>query len=113
MGDAAATLRTMVDFSALTGKANASPAEQKDAVKQRIVTEVAMANAQQLISKATEKCYNKCVSYPGASLSGKEQTCLERCLDRYFEAFNIVSSTYVRRVAAERTTGALEPETGL
>ena len=35
VGDAAATLRTMVDFSALTGKANASPAEQKDAVSHR------------------------------------------------------------------------------
>ncbi|PKI83357.1 Tim13p [Malassezia vespertilionis] len=74
---------------------SASSSEQKDALKQRVATEVAMANAQQLISKATE------------NLSSKEQTCLERCLERYFETFNIVSSTYVSRIAAERTSGAL------
>ncbi|WFD32245.1 protein translocase subunit [Malassezia sp. CBS 17886] len=97
-----------MDFS-LTGnkKTAGSSAEQKDAIKQRVGTEIAMANAQQLISKATEKCYSKCVSWPGQSLSGKEQTCVERCLERYFEAFNIVSSTYVRRVSAERAAGAM------
>ncbi|WFD38734.1 protein translocase subunit [Malassezia japonica] len=87
-----------------------SSGEQKEALKQRVTAEVAMANAQQLISKATEKCYNKCVPAPGQSLSGKEQTCLERCLERYFEAFNIVSSTYVHRVAAERASGAITTE---
>ncbi|WFD07152.1 protein translocase subunit [Malassezia vespertilionis] len=86
---------------------SASSSEQKDALKQRVATEVAMANAQQLISKATEKCYSKCIAPPGQSLSSKEQTCLERCLERYFETFNIVSSTYVSRIAAERTSGAL------
>ncbi|KAL4403001.1 protein translocase subunit [Malassezia pachydermatis] len=97
-----------MDFSSLTGKKGASSAEQKDAIKQRVANEIAMANAQQLIGKATDKCYLKCVTAPGQSLSGKEQTCVERCLERYFEAFNIVSATYVRRVAAERATGALQ-----
>ena len=98
----------MVDFSSLTGsKPSGSSAEQKEALKQRVSSEIAMANAQQLISKATDKCYQKCVTWPGASLSSKEQTCVERCLERYFEAFNIVSATYVRRVAAERASGAL------
>lgn len=96
-----------MDFSSITGKKGASSSEQKDALKQRVSTEIAMANAQQLISKATDKCYCKCVTWPGQSLSGKEQTCVERCLERYFEAFNIVSATYVRRVAAERASGAL------
>ena len=90
-----------------SSKPAASSAETKDALKQRVAAEVAMANAQQLISKATEKCYLKCVPSPGTSFTGKEQTCTERCLERYFEAFNIVSSTYVRRVAAERQAGAL------
>lgn len=97
-----------MDFSSLTGKKQpTSSAEQKDALKQRVVQEIAMANAQQLISKATDKCYQKCITAPGVSLSSKEQTCVERCLERYFEAFNIVSATYVRRVAAERASGAL------
>lgn len=99
-----------MSFTSFTGGNKAggsSSTEQKDALKQRVAAEVAMANAQQLISKATEKCYLKCVPSPSTSLSGKEQTCVERCLERYFEAFNIVSSTYVKRVAAERAAGAL------
>jgi len=96
-----------MDLSSLTGNKSASSAEQKDAIKKRVSAEVAMANAQQLISKATEKCYTKCVPSPGTSLSSREQTCTERCLERYFEAFNIVSATYVRRVSAERAAGQL------
>ncbi|WFD36625.1 protein translocase subunit [Malassezia cuniculi] len=96
-----------MDFSSLTGNKAGSSAEQKEALKQRVTAEVAMANAQQLISKATDKCYTKCISWPGSSLSSKDQTCVERCLERYFEAFNIVSATYVKRVAAERAAGTI------
>ncbi|KIS72272.1 protein translocase subunit TIM13 [Mycosarcoma maydis] len=105
-----------MDLSSLTGKSaaagGATSAERKEAIKQQVSSELAMANAQQLITKATEKCYSKCIPAPGASLSGKEQTCLTRCMERYFEAFNIVSSTYVRRVSNERAAGAVA-EAGL
>ncbi|KAJ1027847.1 hypothetical protein NDA13_003300 [Ustilago tritici] len=108
-----------MDLSLLTGKSalggaanSATSAERKEAIKQQVSSELAMANAQQLITKATEKCYTKCIPAPGASLSGKEQTCLTRCMERYFEAFNIVSSTYVRRVGNERAAGAVA-EAGL
>lgn len=57
-------------------------------------------------SAHSHKCYDKCVTSPSTALSGKEETCLSRCLERYFEAFNIVSSTYIRRVAAERAVAA-------
>lgn len=94
-------------FSLTGNKSATTSPEQKEALKQRVATEIAMANAQQLISKATEKCYSKCVTRPGPALSSKEETCVERCLERYFEAFNIVSSTYVRRIAAQRAAGTL------
>lgn len=68
---------------------------------------MALANAQELITKATSKCYTKCFPAPSSSMSSKEQTCLTRCMDRYFEAFNIVSSAYVRRVSSERSAGAV------
>ncbi|KDN35681.1 hypothetical protein K437DRAFT_260323 [Tilletiaria anomala UBC 951] len=90
-----------MDLSSLTGSsggAKMSAQERKETIKAQVTNELAMANAQQLI----EKCYAKCVPSPGGSLSSKEQQCLSRCLERYFEAFNLVSSTYVRRVASER-----------
>ncbi|CAO1635998.1 unnamed protein product [Sympodiomycopsis kandeliae] len=92
--------------SAFANVKGGSPQEKKEAIKRQVSSEIAMANAQELITKSTDKCYAKCIPSPGTSLSSKEETCLDRCLQRYFEAFNIVSQTYVRRVANERNTGA-------
>lgn len=30
-----------------------------------------------------DKCFAKCITVPGRSLSGGEQQCLQRCVDRY------------------------------
>ncbi|PWN87888.1 hypothetical protein FA10DRAFT_255554 [Acaromyces ingoldii] len=94
--------------SALSGIKGGSAQEKKEAIKAQVSSEIAMANAQQLITKATEKCFAKCVTSPSTSLSSKEEKCLGSCLERYFEAFNLVSSTYVRRVADQRGAGAAD-----
>ncbi|GJE85655.1 mitochondrial import inner membrane translocase subunit TIM10/DDP [Phanerochaete sordida] len=78
-------------------------AARKEAVIQSIRSEMALANAQELMSKVNDKCYLKCVTKPGTSLSASEETCLSRCMDRYLEAFNIVSKTYIARLSKERT----------
>jgi len=64
--------------------------------------EMALLNAQELMNKSNEKCFAKCVTKPSTSLSGSEETCLSRCLDRYMEAFNIVSKAYITRLSKER-----------
>ncbi|KAF8768608.1 hypothetical protein HU200_007157 [Digitaria exilis] len=45
------------------------------------------------ISESTvgNKCFEKCVTKPGSSLSGSESSCISRCVDRYIEATGIVS----------------------
>lgn len=77
-------------------------AAKKDAVMNSVRQEIALANAQELMNKASDRCFLKCVTKPGTSLSSSEQTCLSRCMDRYMEAFNIVSRTYIARVSRER-----------
>ncbi|RZC91514.1 hypothetical protein C5167_027577 [Papaver somniferum] len=37
------------------------------------------------------KCFSKCITKPGTSLSGGESSCVSRCVDRYIEATGIVS----------------------
>ncbi|KAI0084126.1 Tim10/DDP family zinc finger-domain-containing protein [Irpex rosettiformis] len=76
---------------------------RKEAVKASIREELAMQNAQELMNKSNEKCFLKCVTKPGSSLSSSEETCLSRCLTRYLEAFDIVSKTYVARLSRERS----------
>jgi len=80
-------------------------ASRKEALKNTVRQEVALASAQELMNKASERCFTKCIIKPGDSLSSSEQTCLSRCLDRYMEAFNIVSRTYIARVSRERLEG--------
>jgi len=77
-------------------------AARKEAVMNSVRSEIALANAQELMNKTNEKCFLKCVTKPSTSLSSAEQTCLNRCLDRYMEAFNIVSKAYISRISKER-----------
>jgi len=75
---------------------------RKEAVMNSVRGEMALLNAQELMNKSNEKCFAKCVTKPSTSLSGSEETCLSRCLDRYMEAFNIVSKAYITRLSKER-----------
>ncbi|CCM04693.1 uncharacterized protein FIBRA_06879 [Fibroporia radiculosa] len=77
-------------------------ATRKEALMNAVRSENALANAQELMNKTNEKCYAKCVTKPSTSLSGSEETCLSRCMDRYMEAFNIVSRSYIARISRER-----------
>lgn len=36
------------------------------------------------------KCFEKCITKPGSSLSGSESSCISRCVDRYIEATGII-----------------------
>jgi len=89
---------------------------QKLALMEAIKSRLALANAQELVTNMNQKCYEKCITKPSTSLSSSEQTCLTRCMDRYLEAFNVVSQTYVARVSKERDVSSLAtslPDGGL
>ena len=38
-----------------------------------------------LLQTIQASCFEKCIYKPGSSLSSREKTCLEACVDRYFE----------------------------
>ncbi|TFY74994.1 hypothetical protein EWM64_g9016 [Hericium alpestre] len=93
----------MADF--FKSSPSSSPADataRKEAVMAQVRNELALVNAQELMNKTNEKCFAKCVTKPSTSLSSSEETCLARCLDRYMEAFNIVSRSYTQRLSRER-----------
>merc|ERR1712080_499281 len=66
----------------------------------------ALANAQELINKMNDKCFVRCITKPGTSLTPNDEACLMRCTDRFLEAFNLISAKYVQRVQAERESAA-------
>ncbi|KAH7102780.1 Tim10/DDP family zinc finger-domain-containing protein [Auriculariales sp. MPI-PUGE-AT-0066] len=75
---------------------------QKEAMMAQVKQELALANAQELINKISEKCYSRCIPKPGDKIGYSEEGCLARCMDRYMEAFNVVHRTYYERLARER-----------
>lgn len=75
---------------------------QKEELMDQVKQQIAVANAQELLQKMTEKCFKKCISKPGTSLDNSEQKCISMCMDRYMDSWNIVSRSYGSRIARER-----------
>lgn len=43
-----------------------------------------------------EKCFAKCITKPGSSLSSGESTCVSRCTDRYVDATRMISAVVLQ-----------------
>ncbi|XP_055614270.1 mitochondrial import inner membrane translocase subunit Tim13 [Uranotaenia lowii] len=85
----------------LDNLSSAQKGELMDQVKQQI----ALANAQELLTKMTEKCFKKCVGKPGTELDSSEQKCIAMCMDRYMDSWNLVSRSYTQRIQQEQHRG--------
>ncbi|XP_054742870.1 mitochondrial import inner membrane translocase subunit Tim13 [Anastrepha obliqua] len=86
-------------MSSVTNLSNSEKVELIEQVKQQI----AVANAQELLTKMTEKCFKKCISKPGVTLDSSEQKCISMCMDRYMDSWNLVSRTYSNRLQREQS----------
>uniref|UniRef100_A0AC34FQH6 Mitochondrial import inner membrane translocase subunit n=2 Tax=Panagrolaimus TaxID=55784 RepID=A0AC34FQH6_9BILA len=75
--------------------------EQQNQLIAGVKQQAAILNAQNLITELSEKCSNKCITNPGSSLSGGEKQCLTRCMDRFFDSWNVVSQTLQTRLQNE------------
>uniref|UniRef100_A0A0K8TNX7 Mitochondrial import inner membrane translocase subunit n=1 Tax=Tabanus bromius TaxID=304241 RepID=A0A0K8TNX7_TABBR len=76
---------------------------QKDEVMDQVKQQIAIANAQLLLTKMTEKCFKKCVGKPGTVLDNSEQKCIAMCMDRFMDSWKVVSHTYNNRLQRERS----------
>ncbi|EEB19374.1 mitochondrial import inner membrane translocase subunit TIM13, putative [Pediculus humanus corporis] len=75
---------------------------QKDELMEQVKQQLAVVNAQELLTKMTEKCFKKCIDKPGTSLDSYEQKCVAMCMDRYLDSWNLVSKAYGNRLQRER-----------
>ena len=65
--------------------------QNPEAVMHQVKAALANAYAQEFFTTVREKCFQKCVTKPGGSMSSGEATCLSRCTDRYVEATKMIS----------------------
>ncbi|XP_001364576.1 mitochondrial import inner membrane translocase subunit Tim13 [Petaurus breviceps papuanus] len=71
-------------------------------IMEQVKVQIAVANAQELLQRMTNKCFRKCIGKPGSSLDNSEQKCIAMCMDRYMDAWNTVSRAYNSRLQRER-----------
>ncbi|EDV96663.1 mitochondrial import inner membrane translocase subunit Tim13 [Drosophila grimshawi] len=74
-------------------------------VMSRLREQIAVAHVQEMLSKMTSKCFNKCISKPGKALDGTEQRCITQCMDRFIDTWDHVSRTYGNRIQREQAKG--------
>ncbi|KAK1142063.1 mitochondrial import inner membrane translocase subunit Tim13 [Acipenser oxyrinchus oxyrinchus] len=67
-------------------------------IMEQVKVQIAVANAQELLQRMTDKCFKKCVGKPGGSLDNSEQKCIAMCMDRYMDAWNTASRAYNSRL---------------
>ncbi|XP_013366815.1 PREDICTED: mitochondrial import inner membrane translocase subunit Tim13-like isoform X1 [Chinchilla lanigera] len=71
-------------------------------IMEQVKVQIAVANAQELLRRMTDKCFRKCIGKPGGSLDNSEQKCIATCMDRYMDAWNTVSRACNSRLQRER-----------
>ncbi|XP_041040855.1 mitochondrial import inner membrane translocase subunit Tim13-A-like [Carcharodon carcharias] len=71
-------------------------------IMEQVKLQIAVANAQELLQRMTDKCFRKWISKPGSSLDNSEQKCIAMCMVRYMDAWNTVSRTYNAKLQRER-----------
>ncbi|XP_030850561.1 mitochondrial import inner membrane translocase subunit Tim13-like [Strongylocentrotus purpuratus] len=83
------------------GGAGKMDSAKKGQIMEEVRTQIALANAQELLQKMTDKCFKKCVNKPGTTLDSSEQKCIAMCMDRYMDSWNTVSKAYNARLQRE------------
>ncbi|KAH8376063.1 hypothetical protein KR009_002635, partial [Drosophila setifemur] len=75
--------------------------ESEQQLKEQVQQQSVMSSVQNMLSKVSGNCFRKCVDYPKGSLLGSEQRCLNLCMDRYLDSYNLVAKTFFRRLERE------------
>ncbi|XVF53215.1 hypothetical protein PTKIN_Ptkin05aG0082200 [Pterospermum kingtungense] len=70
-----------------------SPQISTEELMNQVKVQLSQAYVQEFIETVQEKCFVRCITKPGSSLSGSESSCISRCVDRYIEATSIVGRT--------------------
>lgn len=69
-----------------------------DVVMDQVKQQLAQAHAEEFFATLRDKCFSKCITRPGSSMSNGESSCVSRCVDRYIEATSIIMRAVVEGV---------------
>ncbi|KAJ2752440.1 protein translocase subunit [Coemansia nantahalensis] len=76
--------------------------ESKEEVMRQLKSELAVANAQELVASINRHCFKMCIPAPSSSLSSADKANLSRCTDKYLAAWDVVSREYVAQAQKQK-----------
>ncbi|EXJ95526.1 hypothetical protein A1O1_00648 [Capronia coronata CBS 617.96] len=88
-------------LSSSSSSSSAGGSETLQKLQAAVAEQANVQNARILISKVNEVCFANCITNPGSSLSGAENKCLNACMEKYFDAWNVTSRVFTNRVQRE------------
>ena len=77
-------------------------------LKQFIEAETQRQQFQVLVHALTDKCWDLCVDKPSNRLDGKAETCLNNCVDRFFDTSNFIVNRLEKASSLTLAGGASE-----
>ncbi|KOO52918.1 mitochondrial import inner membrane translocase subunit tim13 [Chrysochromulina tobinii] len=73
--------------------------------KLQVQGQLAAQYIQEVMQKITDKCFERCVTRPGAKLDDSEKLCTAKCMDRYLDSMTLVSQAWAARAKAQAAAG--------
>ncbi|KAH8336168.1 hypothetical protein KR074_007346 [Drosophila pseudoananassae] len=70
----------------------------KDTFKKKVQQQAAIDHVSHMLDRICENCFRKCVERPSDELQAKEKRCLNMCMDRFMDSYNLVARTFQRRL---------------
>ncbi|KAG2451930.1 hypothetical protein CHLRE_16g650800v5 [Chlamydomonas reinhardtii] len=67
------------------------------AIMDQVKSQLQMQMVQEFYQTVRDKCFKACLSNPGSSLSSNDQKCLNRCMDRYQDATNVITKVVLNQ----------------
>ncbi|GLC47127.1 hypothetical protein PLESTM_002032200 [Pleodorina starrii] len=66
-------------------------------IMEQVKSQLQMQMVQEFYQTVRDKCFKVCISSPGSSLSSNDQKCLNRCMDRYQDATNVITKVVINQ----------------
>ncbi|EEB06888.1 TIM22 inner membrane protein import complex subunit Tim13 [Schizosaccharomyces japonicus yFS275] len=89
-------------FGSKNKDAAASSEDKKAFFMKQVKQELAVAQAGELINKINDNCFDLCIPKPGSTFDKSDKACVSKCMERYMDAWNVVSKTYIARMKREQ-----------
>merc|ERR1719219_2997790 len=83
-------------FSGMSSGASLGGGGGAEDMQQQVMMEQQKLQFMQQVHHLNETCWDTCVGTPSSSLSGREETCLKNCADRFVDVTMLITNRFAQ-----------------